>query len=69
MVSIQTTQQWTYYQKENAKKIIKTDVFNVDDVVYIAGLDISFDVHNNNKGCAFITVYDCQQKKVVYENI
>jgi len=68
MPSLKDTQQWTYYQLENAKKIIKTDTFNIDDVVYIAGLDISFHKFYENKGCAYITVYDCINKKVVYED-
>lgn len=57
----------TQYQLENAKKIIKTDTFNIDDVVYIAGLDVSFSKNYENKACAYITVYDCIEKKIVYE--
>ena len=41
---------------------------NIDDVIYIAGLDISFDKMDNNKGCAYITVYDIIRKKIVYED-
>ena len=67
MPSVKDTKQWIHYQEENAAKIIKTDIFNIDDVVYIAGLDISFD-DSNRKACAYITVYDCIQKKIVYED-
>ena len=68
MPSIKDIQMWEYYQNENAAKIVKTDTFNIDDVIYIAGLDISFDKMDNNKGCAYITVYDVIQKKIVYED-
>jgi deoxyinosine 3'endonuclease (endonuclease V) len=68
MPSLKDIQQWTYYQNENAKNIIKTDTFNIDDVLYIAGLDISFDTVDNNKGCAYITIYDVIRKKIVYED-
>ena len=70
MPSFNDIKQWTYYQEENAKKIIKTDIFNINDVVYIAVLDISFDItdNSNRKACAYITVYDCIQKKIVYED-
>jgi deoxyinosine 3'endonuclease (endonuclease V) len=56
VASVKDIQQWTYYQNENAAKIIKTDTFNMDDVMYIAGLDISFDISSNRKGCAYISV-------------
>jgi len=70
VASVKDIQQWTYYQNENAKNIIKTDTFNMDDVNYIAGLDISFDKNDisNRKGCVYITIYDCINKKIVYED-
>lgn len=68
MPSFNDIKQWTYYQEENAKKIIKTDNFTQNYVIYIAGLDISFDKMDNNKGCAYITVYNLIQKKIVYED-
>jgi deoxyinosine 3'endonuclease (endonuclease V) len=70
VASLKDIKMWEYYQLENAAKIVKTDTFTLDDVMYIAGLDISFDKmdKSNSKACAYITVYDVIRKKIVYED-
>lgn len=60
-------QEWTRFQIENATKVIEIDTFNVDDIVLIGGLDISFDKEDETRGCAYITIYNIQTHKVVHE--
>jgi deoxyribonuclease V len=59
---------WEKYQIDGAKKIITTDQFDIKDIKYVGGLDISFDNHDDMIGSAYITVYDVLNKVVVYED-
>jgi deoxyinosine 3'endonuclease (endonuclease V) len=43
-------------------------MFNLQHIRYIGGLDISFDKKDANRACAYITVFDLQTNKIVYEN-
>jgi len=61
-------EEYEKYQIENAKNVIKTDTFDLNNVKYIGGLDISFDKNDNTKACAYLTIYDLHQNKIVYEN-
>lgn len=58
---------WEKYQIENAKKVIKHDVFDKTTIRFVGGLDISFDKMCEDKGCAYLTVYDLIDKKIIHE--
>lgn len=59
--------EWEKFQIENASKVIINDDFNITNVKYVAGLDISFDKKNPNKVCAYITIVDINNN-IVYED-
>lgn len=61
-------QQWTDYQTENATRIIEADLVPQPSIKYIGGLDISFDPLDNNRACAFLSVYDLRVNRIVYED-
>jgi len=58
---------WINYQNIIAKKIITTDCLP-EYTFLIGGLDISFDKNDNNHACGYITIYDMDQNKIVYED-
>lgn len=55
-------------QIANSKLVIKHDIIDKSTIRYVAGLDISFDKSDNERACAFITVYDIITNKIVYED-
>ena len=62
--------EWTAYQKENSKKILRDDGydFDVDKIKYVGGLDISFNKDDKTDNCAYITIIDYQTDEIVYED-
>ena len=58
---------WMKIQFMNASKIIKYDTFNLNDIRYVAGFDISFHKNDNCYGCSYLTIYDIIDKNIVYE--
>lgn len=63
----QQRDQWEEFQIDHAKRVITTDVVDINSIVLVGGLDISFDKDDDNRGCAFITVYDITKGVVVHE--
>lgn len=61
-------QQMEKYQSDNAKLIITYDDFDVNNIKYVAGFDISFDKNDNNHACAYITIVDYHTLDIVYED-
>jgi deoxyinosine 3'endonuclease (endonuclease V) len=59
---------WDQYQLNNKNNIITYDDFNINNIKYIGGLDISFDKSNNKKACAYLTIYDFNTFTIVYED-
>ena len=59
---------WIKYQEENSKNIIKEDTLEYDKIKYIGGLDISFKKEDPDQACAYLTVYDIIENKIVYED-
>ena len=59
------SEEWIKIQSENSKKIIKDDTFNINDILYIGGLDISFDKTDNTLGCVYLSVYDNKTKNLI----
>lgn len=60
--------EWVIYQIENASKVIKDCAFNLYDIRYVGGLDISFDKCDDAIGCAYLTIWDCVDNKIVWED-
>jgi deoxyinosine 3'endonuclease (endonuclease V) len=60
--------EWEQYQIEKSKEIILTDSVDIKNVVYIGGLDISFDKMDDSRGCAYLTIYDVKNQKIVHED-
>ena len=60
--------EWANYQIVNSSKVIKTDMMDVSDIRYVGGLDISFSKTDDSKGCAYVTIYDLSNNKIVYED-
>ena len=59
--------EWDKYQLENKYKVVTNDAFKEEDIVYVGGLDISFnDVEH--KGVAVLTILDYKTKETVYSN-
>lgn len=54
------------YQIENSKNIITENIIDMQTIRYIGGLDISFH-KTNDQSCAYLTVYDIDEKKIIYE--
>ena len=61
-------EQWKKYQNDNSGKIIEVDTVDISTIRYIGGLDISFDKIDPTKGCAFLSIYDLDSDKIVYED-
>ncbi len=61
-------QSWLTHQLINKGKVIRYDCFDLKNIQYIGGLDISFDKKDSNYACAFLTVYDLKSKLNVYED-
>jgi deoxyinosine 3'endonuclease (endonuclease V) len=59
---------WEKEQLDNSKKVIQTDQFDINSIILVGGLDISFDPSDDTKGCAYITIYNMMEKKIVYED-
>jgi deoxyinosine 3'endonuclease (endonuclease V) len=59
---------WESYQLTNKNNIIRYDTFNSNNIRYIGGLDISFDKKDANNACAYLTIFDLQTKKNIYED-
>ena len=62
--------EWTAYQNENSKKILKEDgySFDIDKIKYVEILDISFNKDNKTDNCAYITIIDYHTDEIVYED-
>lgn len=60
--------EWTKYQEDNSKKIIKTDTFDINKVKYVGGLDISFNKNDVTDSCAYLTIMDYKTMDIVYED-
>lgn len=60
--------EWIEYQNLNSSKVIDWCVFKSDDIRYIGGLDISFDKNDDSKACGFLSVWNCLDNKIVYED-
>ncbi len=60
--------EWEKYQTENCQNIIRHDVLEPNNIRYVGGLDISFDKINNSLACAFLTIFDLQINKIIYED-
>ncbi len=60
--------EWIEYQNLNAPKIITTCTFDSDTVRFIGGLDISFNKNDDSKACGYLTIWDCVDKKIVWED-
>ena len=56
------------YQSANKHRIIKHDTMDIADIQYVGGLDISFDKHQPNRACAYLTIMDLRTNRLVYEN-
>lgn len=61
-------EEWSKYQEENAKNIITTDTIPLTSIKYIGGLDISFNKKDSSLACGYLTVYDIDSQKIVYED-
>lgn len=61
------TDSWKSYQLTNKNNIVKTDTFNIEDLVYIGGLDISFSKKKENVACAYLTIYNFKEHKIIHE--
>lgn len=59
---------WTKYQEDNSKKILKYDTFDINNISYIGGLDISFNKNDVTDSCAYLTIIDYQTLDIVYED-
>jgi endonuclease V len=59
---------WEKYQLSNKKNIIKYDTFDIATIRYIGGLDISFDKHDEQNACAYLTIFDLQTNTIIYED-
>ncbi len=59
------TDDWDLYQEINKDKIVKHDTFDINKIRYVGGFDISF---NNDKACAYISIFDLKSKKIIYED-
>lgn len=59
---------WNNEQNEKAKQVILDDVIDMKKIKYVGGLDISFDKSNDTIGVSYITIYDLQENKIVYED-
>ncbi|QKF93765.1 endonuclease V [Fadolivirus algeromassiliense] len=60
--------EWSKYQEENAKKIITTDTIPLSSIKYIGGVDISFNKADPSIACGYLTIYDIDNQKIVYED-
>ena len=60
--------EWIKYQEENSKNIICVDDFDVDNIKYVGGVDISFNKTNPLLACGYITIIDFLTNDIVYED-
>ena len=60
--------QWENYQLANKNNIIKTDTFDITTIRYVCGLDISFDKKDDTNACAYVTIFDLETNKIIYED-
>lgn len=61
-------QEWEIIQNTYRHDVITVDTFDINDVIYVGGIDISFDKTDNTKACAYLTVFNIQTNKIVYED-
>lgn len=61
-------EEWTKYQEEGAKKVICEDGFDIDNLRYVAGVDISFNKKDPSLACGYLTVVDYNSMNIVYED-
>jgi len=59
---------WSSYQIENSKKIVTKDTFDINDIKYIGGVDISFNKKDPKISCGYLTVINFNNNKIVYED-
>ncbi len=62
------TQEWENIQNTNKHHVITSDTFDINDIIYVGGVDISFDKNDNNLACAYLTIFNIQTNKIVYED-
>lgn len=60
--------EWIEFQNLNSQKVITSCTFNSDSIRYIGGFDISFNKNDDSKACGFLTIWDCDAKKIVWED-
>jgi deoxyinosine 3'endonuclease (endonuclease V) len=60
--------EWIEFQNLNSQKVITTCTFTTDSIRYIGGLDISFNKNDDSKACGFLSVWDCEDEKIVWED-
>jgi deoxyinosine 3'endonuclease (endonuclease V)/DNA polymerase III epsilon subunit-like protein len=60
--------EWIEFQNLNSQKVIDYCVFDIYSIRYIGGFDISFDKNDDSKACGFLSVWDCVEKKIVWED-
>ena len=60
--------EWIEFQNINSQKVITNCTFITDSIRYIGGLDISFDKNDDSRACGFLSVWDCEEEKIVWED-
>lgn len=60
--------EWIEFQNINSKKVITTCTFTTDSIRFIGGFDISFDKNDDSKACGFLSIWDCVDEKIVWED-
>ncbi len=60
--------EWIEIQQTLKKKITYENKVNLDKLKKVAGVDISFDNNDINKGCVYITIMDYNSLKIIYED-
>ena len=59
---------WSKYQIENSKKVITKDTFDVNNIKYVGGVDISFNKKDPSISCAYLTIVNFNTNDIVYED-
>lgn len=58
--------EWIKFQEENSTKIVPVNSFDIKNIKFIGGVDISFNKKNPVMSCAYLTIMSYPACKIIY---
>ncbi len=67
-VESQAIDKYVKIQEDIKAQLNENDIYTIDEIKYVGGVDISFDKKDSDIACVYLTIYDITSSKIIYED-